>query len=482
MEPIIGRDNELRTLREYLTSSRSEFVAVYGRRRVGKTFLIREAAHDHFAFYMTGSHDASLQRQLIAFSIALQRHAKKEELPLFSSWILAFNALGQYLETLPDGPKVIFIDEMPWMDTPRSGFIPALENFWNSWAALRDDVKLIVCGSATSWMLNNLIHSRGGLHNRLTHHMLLEPFTLHECEEYFKSHGFGYSRMEIAECYMILGGIPFYLSAMQKHLSLAQNVDRLFFSPTAELKDEFSNLYHAIFRKASAHISIVTALSRKRMGMTRMELIQQTKHADNGAFSVALEELEQCGFIRHYEPYSETNRINRTTGRKHILYQLIDFYTLFHFNFIESNIYGDENFWSTSVNSPLHHAWAGPAFEMLCLHHVRQIKLALGISGIQTRVCAWHAPQHIGKGAQIDLLIDRKDETINVCEIKYAKGPFAIDKAYAQELQDKMDIFREATHTRKSLLLTVITANGLKQNEYHSFPQCAVELEQLFTP
>ncbi len=481
MERLVGRVNELRMLREYLSSSRSEFVAVYGRRRVGKTFLIREATKDAFAFYMTGSNDASLEHQLVAFSVALQKYSKSEELAIAPSWILAFNSLERYLETLPTGPKVVFIDEMPWMDTPRSGFIPALENFWNGWAALRNDVKLIVCGSATSWMLNNLIHSRGGLHNRLTHHLLLEPFSLNECAEYFRCHGFGYSRKEIAECYMILGGIPFYLSVMQKNQSLAQNIDRLFFSSTAELKDEFSNLYRAIFKKASHHIAVVTALSKKRMGMTRQELLRATRLPDNGGFSTVLEELVHCGFIRQYEPYSEKPKATGSNSTKNSLYQLIDFYTLFYFNFIEGNFYNDEHFWSTSINSALHNAWAGLSFEMLCLHHIRQIKQALGIAAVQTRVCAWRT-KNSSNGTQIDLLIDRKDETINICEIKYTKGPFAIDKRTMKELQDKLNLFLEETDTRKSLLLTLITANGLKQNEYSTFPQCTVELEQLFQP
>ena len=312
--------------------------------------------------------------------------------------------------------------------------------------------------------------------------MLLEPFSLNECEEYFRCHGFGYSRMEIAECYMILGGIPFYLSLMQKGLSLAQNIDKLFFSSTAELKDEYSNLYKAIFKKATHHIAVVTALSRKRVGMNRQELLNATGLVDNGTFSTVLEELVQCGFIRVYEPYSEKTRQSRINSNKNSLYQLIDFYTLFYFNFIESNLYNDEHFWSTSVNSPLHNAWAGLAFEMLCLHHVRQIKQALGIAGVQTRVCSWRSSKYASNGAQIDLLIDRKDETINICEIKYTKGLFAINKRYGQELQNKLNAFQEDAATRKSLLLTLITANGLKKNEYSGIPQCTVELEQLFQP
>ena len=232
-QKLVGRKVELEDLNKYLNSEKSEFIAVYGRRRVGKTFLIRKAVKDHFAFFMTGMHGVGKSEQLVNFSIALQKYTHSATLQTFKSWLLAFYGLEQYLESLPHGKKVIFIDELPWIDTAKSGFIPALENFWNSWAVLRNDNKLIVCGSATSWMINNLIHNRGGLHNRLTHHLVLKPFTLHECEEYFQTYHFGYSRKQIAECYMVMGGIPYYLSMMDKSKSLAQNIDQLFFAENA---------------------------------------------------------------------------------------------------------------------------------------------------------------------------------------------------------------------------------------------------------
>lgn len=265
---LIGREAELKLLNEYINSDRSEFIAVYGRRRVGKTFLIRKAVEDHFAFFMTGMNGVAKGEQLVNFSISLQKYTHSTTLQTFKSWLLAFYALSQYIETLPEGKKVIFIDELPWMDTAKSGFIPALENFWNSWAVLRNDIKLIVCGSATSWMINNLIRNRGGLHNRLTHHLIVKPFTLHECEEYFKAYHFGYSRKQISECYMVMGGIPYYLSMMDKSKSLAQNIDQLFFAANAELKDEFNDLYRALFKKSADHIAVVTALATKGMGMT----------------------------------------------------------------------------------------------------------------------------------------------------------------------------------------------------------------------
>ena len=238
MEPkLVGRTIEYKELTSCINSNTSEFVAVYGRRRVGKTFLIRQVANDKFAFFVTGVHGVNKNEQLINFGSAIQKYFHTPQVTIHKNWLLAFHELSIHLETMPKGKKIIFIDELPWMDTAKSGFIAALENFWNSWASLRTDIKLIVCGSATSWMIDNLIHSRGGLHNRLTHRLILEPFCLKECESYFKTYVFSYSRKQIAECYMAMGGIPYYMSLMNKGKSVAQNIDNLFFFQNAALKE-----------------------------------------------------------------------------------------------------------------------------------------------------------------------------------------------------------------------------------------------------
>lgn len=478
-QELIGREPELHSLKEYLNSDHSEFIAVYGRRRVGKTFLIRKAVSDRFAFFVTGAYKATKSEQLTNFAIALQKYSGSEKLSIQKNWLLAFYELSRHLESLPEGNKIVFIDELPWMDTAKSGFIAALENFWNSWAVMRNDIKLIVCGSATSWMINNLIKSKGGLHNRLTHHLVLNPFTLQECEAYFKTFGFSYSRKQIAECYMAIGGIPYYMSMMDKSKSVAQNIDNLFFSNNAPLREEFQDLYRALFKNASPHIEIVTALATRRKGLNRQELLAHTKLADNGAFSTTLEELEQCGFIRSYEPFGSKTTISGKRQRNNMFYQLVDFYTLFYFNFVKYNRYQDEHFWTTSYNSPIHNTWAGLSFEMLCLNHIKQIKQALGISGVQTAVCSWRSKDN-KNGTQIDLLIDRKDDTINICEMKYAKAEFVITKDYEENLSNKINTFANDTTTRKNLLLTLITTYGIKPNAHSGAVQCEVTIDELF--
>ena len=283
---FIGREKEQRQLKEYLSSDQSEFIAVYGRRRVGKTFLIQQVIGNNYAFYVAGMNNVSMRIQLKNFMQGMRKNG--EDIHTADTWLDAFIALEDYLDSLPEGNKIVFIDEMPWMDTPRSNFISGLEHFWNSWASWRDDIKLIVCGSATSWILNNLIKNRGGLHNRVTHKIPLKPFTLKECRDYFDARQFRMSTRQIAECYMVLGGVPFYLSKLDKGEGLAQNIDRLLFAEDGELHDEFTSLYNSLYKNASNHIKIVTSLATKGKGLTRQEIIERTKLADNGRFSLML--------------------------------------------------------------------------------------------------------------------------------------------------------------------------------------------------
>lgn len=468
---LIGRKQECQLLEEYLHSDRSEFIAVYGRRRVGKTFLIRQVVGDKACFSLTGMENAGMQDQLSNFFFTLRKVFPSATHP--KSWLEAFDALEAYLEQLPKGRKIIIIDELPWLDTVRSRFIGALELFWNGWASARDDIKLVVCGSSTSWMIDNIINSRGGLHNRKTHQIYVAPFTLNESQRYFEVYGFGYREKEIAECYMVMGGVAYYYSLMRPEESVAQNIDRLFFASNGELKNEFDNLYRSLFKKAGDHIAIVTIMATKAKGMTRKQILELTRLNNNQKFTKTMEELEKCGFIRSYIPFGKTKR--------DVLFQLTDAFTLFHFHFSLENLYHDETFWTNSLNSPRYRAWSGYAFEMLCLNHLAQIKQALGISGIQSLACSWMAKvDKTHSGAQIDLLIDRADQTVNICEMKFARSEYEITKADDDNFNYKLEVFLQQTNTKKSLMLTLITTFGVAKNKYSGTVQRQVTLADLF--
>jgi AAA+ ATPase superfamily predicted ATPase len=468
---IIGRIREQKAMYEYLNSDMPEFVAVYGRRRVGKTFLIKEIFKNQFTFYLTGIANAGTKKQLQNFHISLQKYAGKISYPLANNWLEAFQQLIHLVESSKKSKKVIFIDELPWLDTSRSGFISALEHFWNSWASSRPDILLIVCGSATSWMINKLIKNRGGLHNRVTRRMLIEPFNLGECEEFYQQKRIDMNRYQIVESYMITGGVPYYLSLMKKGLSLAQNVDALCFSKTGELKEEFSIIYNSLFKHSENHIKIVQALAQKNKGLTREEIIALTKLPDGGGLSKTLEELELCGFILKYNAFDKKNKGG--------LYRLIDFYSLFYLTYIRRHKHGSEHFWTNFTDNAKHRAWSGYAFEQVCLAHTKQIKKKLGITGVFTTTASWIS-QKSDPGAQVDLLIDRNDHVINLCEMKYAQTEFTIDKKYEENLRNKKAAFIYETKTRKSVHLTLVTTYGVKRNEYSGIVQSEVRMEDLF--
>ena len=469
---IIGRIDEQRRLREAFESEYSEFVAVYGRRRVGKTFLVREQFNYKFTFQHTGLALRSTREQLQSFQLSLRRQGYTKA-PLPGNWIEAFDMLKDLIDWSKDKRKVVFIDEMPWMDAPRSSFLPALENFWNSFASARKDVVLIACGSATSWIVKRLLRNKRGLHNRITYRIHLQPFTLHECEQYAKQRKLGMSRLQLMESYMVLGGIPYYWSLLDKSKSLALNIDRLFFSKEGELKSEYHELYASLFNHPEKYIKVIETLGRKRLGLSREEIIKEGKLESNGKLSEILEDLENCGFIRKY------NMIGMKS--KGALYQLTDFYTLFYFRFMQDNPVSDEHFWSKSIGTGEYNNWCGLAFERLCLLHSRQIKTKLGISGIISSEYAWWIDQKDGKrGTQIDLLIDRNDGVINLCEMKYTKVPFRIDADCEANLLHKRTRFIEATQTRKAVHITMVCSQGLEHNAYAGEIQSEVSGGDLF--
>jgi AAA+ ATPase superfamily predicted ATPase len=469
---IIGRKTEKEALKRFLQSDKAEFVAVFGRRRVGKTFLIREFLGNKLTFYHTGMANEGLDAQLHSFNCSLNEYGS-DDYKEAKSWFDSFQQLRQLLQkSNKRGKKVVFIDEMPWLDTPRSGFLSALEHFWNAWASGQKNILLIVCGSASSWMTNKLLNNHGGLHNRITGQIHLKPFTLLECEQYYRRQHISMSRHEMVENYMIFGGIPFYLSMMQKQFSMAQNIDNMLFAENAALKNEFENLYASLFKKAENHVKIVEALSKKTKGLTRDEIIETAQLSNGGSVNRILTELELCGFIRRYRSFGKKTRNS--------LYQLIDFYTLFYFNFLKNSAIQDEHYWTNFIENARHRAWAGYAFEQVCLAHLTQIKQKLGISGVLTNTYSWKSNDS-ENGAQIDLVIERNDRVINLCEMKFASGKFTIDKKYDENLRNKRTAFREETQTTKALHLTMITTYGIKRNKYSGNVQSEITVNELFT-
>lgn len=463
---LIGRNAEIGLLESCVTSKRSEFVVIYGRRRIGKTYLVNQTFKDRFNFRYVGGHHLSESEQLHNFAVALVEHGRLSFEPLLRDWLDAFTLLQKILASSRSKKKIIFIDEMPWIDNPGSNFVKALENFWNGWASLRDDIVFIASGSATSWMADHLFENQGGLYNRITAKIYLRPFNLSEVECYVKHAGGNWDRYQIAEAYMVFGGVPFYYSLLDFNKSLAQNIDSMFFAKNAQLSNEFNDLYYALFNSADKYLAIVRLLASKPCGLTRDEILKEIS-LQGGALTKILLNLERSDFIQGSAAFGKK--------KKGILYKLTDFFSLFYLRFVEGNLTRDKHFWTHSLNTPTTNSWKGIAFENICLAHTDQVKNKLGILGMLTSISSFK-----NANAQIDLIIDRADRTINLCEIKFCTDQYVITKDYAEKLRFRAAEFKQETKTRKGILNTFITTFGVHNGTSNSLVNSEVVLDDLF--
>lgn len=473
MEALIGREQEKTILAEIEQSGNAEFVAVYGRRRVGKTFLINHTFAGRFAFKMTGVIEGSLSDQLMAFTDAMEEFGYEMKEPP-KDWMSAFIMLKKALRSLVNQNEkcILFFDELPAMDAGGSNVSGALGYFWNEWAGLQDNILLVVCGSATSWMISNVIDSKGGLHDRITCEMHIHPFSLHETEKYLESRGFMWTRLMVLNAYMVFGGIPYYLKLLDSKESCVQNIDRLFFSKDMRMRREFKRLFSTLYRTPSRYIDIVKALAFSKKGMTRQQIAEKLKCDNNGHLGEKLDDLVLCDLVT--KNVVREKRIKR----KEAIYQVADFYSLFYLSFIDRAEL-ESNYWSHHVNTPETNVWLGLAFERVCISHVENIKRALKIDGISTLCYSWRS-KNPDAAAQIDLVIERADRVVNICEAKYSLSPYELKKTEFDKIIHRRDSFMSETQLRHAPWITMITTEGLKPGMYSDMIQNVITLDDLF--
>lgn len=460
-EKVIGRLPEKRVLDTVLASNDPELVAVYGRRRVGKTFLIREHCRPHLVLEVVGLHNQSTAVQLANFHVSLRKAFPAVPLVQPKTWLEAFDLLQHCLDqpSSIDGKRVVFFDEFPWLATRKSGFVSAFENFWNTYASRKRDLAVIVCGSAAAWMIRNVVNARGGLHNRLTRRIRLEPFLLNDVQQYLLNRKIRWDQRQIVMAYMAFGGIPHYLNLIQPGQSAVQCIEAECFRPEGMLKNEYHNLYAALFESHATHEAIVKVLATSWSGLTRGQLLAKAKLTSGGGVTKAIEELRLSGFV------TETDPLDKKTKDSSL--RLTDEFSVFYWHWMHSST--AMNSWLRQSTSRRYEAWCGYAFESICFKHLEAIRRAIGIADVQTQAASWRYSPKSGtndEGAQIDLLIDRADHCINLCEIKFSDQPFAISKSYAQLLDRKLRVFRNRSGRRQTLFLTMITPYGIAPNQY----------------
>ena len=469
---IIGRKEEQLLLKKAFSSIKAEFIAVYGRRRVGKTYLVNQffLGERCLLFYVTGKYQGSMQEQLDIFTKSIVRTFFADvgvEAKSPTNWMDTFALLTNNIEKLSGKKKVvIFFDELPWLATKRSGFLAALDYYWNTVWSKNKKIILIVCGSAASWMIKNIINNKGGLHNRITIEIPLYPFTLKEAQEFLDYLGFKLNHYQVLDLYMAFGGVPHYLEKIQKELSVVQNISKLCFTRGGSLQTEFEKLFSSLFDNAPAYVELINIIATKREGVLRSYLDEKAKLSESGGtLTERLEALERAGFIRSFIPIGNID--------KGLYYKVIDEYCLFYLTWIKpvSRQLKDEvdlYYWQAKANTSAWKSWAGYAFESICRKHLSQIKKALYIPPDALSGSWKYIPkqQSKEKGAQIDLLFDRSDGAVSICEIKYSEKPFLIDKNHAENLANKINTYRKQTKTKKQIILSMITASDIKKSVY----------------
>lgn len=470
---LIGRSAEVEIMRELLESKDPEMLAMYGRRRVGKTYLIQTVYKEQIIFECSGLQEGTMDMQLKNFWLSFMRYATPEYyLMTPATWLEAFEMLGRFLNAQKGTrKKVIFLDELPWFDTPRSGFMAALANFWNVWGARNPKLILVLCGSAASWMISHILHNRGGLHNRVTRKIRLLPFNLKETKQYLKHRHIILQDYDLIQLYMAIGGVPYYLNLVRPGKSVAQIIQALFFDKQAQLRDEFEMLFASLFSNYAQHVKVVKALATANYGLTRNQILEKSGEQSSGSFTQYLTELEASGFIMAIQPFQNK--------KKEVIYRLNDELSLFYLRFLSRRKTTD---WLSMATQQSYKTWCGLAFENVCLKHIDQVETALGINGIDTAVSSFIS---VGKdqaeGVQIDMIIDRADNCINLCEIKFYNTELEIAKSYSQDLKRKMELFKTYTRTRKNIFITLVTAFGVKRNaNMLSVVANTIEIEALF--
>lgn len=481
---IIGRTEEIQILDRFLTSNKPEFLAIYGRRRIGKTYLIRSYFEnkDIIFFNTTGSKDAPLQEQVGNFTKQIGNiFYNGAELKAGKNWNETFDKLTTAIESIKDKKIILFFDETPWMATKNSRLLPTLGYYWNQHWSKNSKIKLIICGSSASWIKAKIVDNKGGLHNRITEKIPLAPFNLNASKAYLNSLGIKLNNEHVLPIYMVTGGVPYYLEKIEKNFSASQNIEKLSFRKNSFLLGEFDNLFASLFEDHEINVELLRMISDNRSGVGQEELLKKIGKALHGESGLKkLKELQDADFIMGFKPHFHS--------KKGVYYKVIDEYTVFYFDWIEPirktllERSLTKGYWDKKYNSPAWESWAGYAFEAICHKHIPQISKALNLSPTAIPATWRYVPLKGSKeeGSQIDLLFDRDDDAITICEIKYTDEPFVINKAYAAKLQKKIDVFRKVTRTKKQIFLAFVSANGLKQNIYSEIVGGLVTLDNLF--
>ena len=493
---MIGRKKEIKLLNEICDLEESSLVAIYGRRRIGKTYLVnhmfKKYRQDCLFFEFTGAYDGDKRGQIDNFIDQVYEWFYVEPSFEIKSWSDAFRFLKRTIDKeikkRDSNEKVIvFLDEVPWIDrSNKGGFLSALGYFWNTWCEPRENVVLILCGSNSSWIRDKILkNARGSLYQRVTHQISMYPFDLKETKAYLlEQKGFMIDNKTVTDIYMIFGGVAKYLSFLNPNESSAENIDRVFFSIHGSMYREYDELFSSLFAdKSDYYKSVIELLCTRRSGFSLSDISKAFNEKLGGKLRLAIAELEECGFIKGLSKYG-----NSVRG---VNYMIVDPYILFHHKWIKGFSRNDiatlpNNYWLHKSSSQSYAVWSGYAFEIVVMVNIRLYLNAIGRLGFFSGVYHW---QHMAKsedeqGAQIDMVVNYGNNIFDILECKYYNSEYVISKEYAKNIKNKLSMFKKYglySKQKSELRLVFLTSYGVKMNaEAHSLNISRVCLDDLF--
>lgn len=420
MKRFVGRELELKKLRAIGEADEPSIVVVYGRRRVGKTELLEQAFRHRNILKFEGIEGLSEKDQYANAMRQLAKYVGEDLLTKvqITSWSEFFDLVARYTK---EGTWTIYLEELQWLANYESKLLSELKYAWDNQFRRNPKLLLILCGSAPSFMLEKVVHSKA-LYNRSQHEIHLQELSISETKLFLKNR----SDREIFNAYLSVGGIPEYLKWVDKESSVFQGLCTHAFTSGSFFSREFEKIFTSSLANNKHYREIIETLSRCKF-LSREELAEKLKLTSGGTLSILLTDLEKCGFISKYCPYNLSNSSNV------IRYAIADNYLHFYFNFIrpiQSKIEnGDYNeVPQSAIKMDSYAKWLGFAFERWCRKYSRVIAKILGFSGVQYRSGAYfsRATNKKDPGYQIDLVFDRADKVYTICEMKYLQSPAGI--------------------------------------------------------
>jgi AAA+ ATPase superfamily predicted ATPase len=446
MKQFIGRKVEIAQLTALIDLPRPSIAVIYGRRRVGKSELIRHVTQGKNVLSFEGLEGQPKHKQIknFLFQLSAQSNIREKNISDWPDALILLRTLTQ------DGQWIIILDEFQWMANYQNELVSVIKMIWEKYLSQNPDLTLILCGSIASFMKSKVLKS-SALYGRTDYELNLHELNLSEISEFFPGKGSD----EVIDTAMLVGGIPKYLELISEYPSLYDALEPLAFSQDGFFKTEYDRLFASHFGKKPIFMKIIQTLATNPYGLTTGKLAKEMQVASGGTLCHQLDDLESAGFLHSIIPF------DKPEGSKLRKYILMDAYVRFYHSIIRGSMKETtppNTQFHAIMSSPRYAAWAGMAFEFLCMRHHKEISRILGFHGIPYTAGPFFQRKTLDTpGVQIDLLFERSDKILVLCEMKYLLASVPGD--IIDQVNRKVSALQEK-YPGRTILKVLLTKTG----------------------